>query len=234
MMSELHLSRVRLRSDAPVAALASSLLSAENGERSLKAHRLLWSLFADHPERTRDFLWRDEGGASWRRRTFLTLSTRPPEDRVRLFELETKPFAPQLSAGQRLRFRLRASPSINERRPSAGRGKRKDPVAHALRSLTREERASRRFEVLQQVGRDWLARQGERCGFRFPEGLPLIVDGEDWRAVPRNGSPPATFSVLDFEGVLEISAPAQFLHHLSAGIGRAKAFGCGLMLIRPA
>jgi len=26
-------------------------------------HRLLWSLFSDDPDRRRDFLWREEGGA---------------------------------------------------------------------------------------------------------------------------------------------------------------------------
>ena len=45
---------------------------------------------------------------------------------------------------------------------------------------------------------------------------------------------PATFSVLDLEGVLEVIDPAMFLQHLSTGFGRAKAFGCGLMLIRQA
>lgn len=229
----MHLSRVRLRRDASVAALAESLLSDQNGEASVKAHRLLWSLFADAPERTRDFLWRDDGGSSWRRRTFLTLSARPPEDRVRLFDIETKPFAPQLSAGQRLRFRLRASPSMNQRRPGAKRGKRRDPVAHVLRGLSREQRQSSRYDVLQQVGRAWLARQSERCGFRLPNGAPIVVEGENWRTVPRGSRAPATFSVLDFEGVLEVADPRRFLDNLTTGIGRAKAFGCGLMLIRP-
>ena len=232
-MTELHLSRIRLRDDAAVAALAANLLGEEDGETVLKAHRLLWSLFADGPERQRDFLWRDDGGAHWRRRTFITLSERPPEDRVRLFDVETKPFAPVLSTGQRLRFRLRASPSLNERRPGAKRGKRRDPVARALRGLTPDERQQSRYDVLQRVGRDWLARQSERRGFHLPQGAPLVVDGEDWRAVPRGGKAPATFSVLDFEGVLELDDTAIFVESLAAGIGRARAFGCGLMLIRP-
>ena len=40
--------------------------------------------------------------------------------------------------------------------------------------------------------------------------------------------------MLDFEGVLEVDDVAEFLKKLAAGIGRARAFGCGLMLIRPA
>jgi CRISPR system Cascade subunit CasE len=232
-MTEMHLSRIRLRDDAAVAALAASLLAEEDRETVMKAHRLLWSLFADGPDRKRDFLWRDDGGRHWRRRTFITLSERLPEDRVHLFDVETKPFAPALAIGQRLRFRLRASPSSNERCPGARRGKRRDPVAHALRGLTREERQQSRYHVLQRVGRDWLARQSERCGFHLPQDAPLVVDGEDWWAVPRGGKEPATFSVLDFEGVLELDDPAKFMDSLAAGIGRARAFGCGLMLIRP-
>ena len=153
---------------------------------------------------------------------------------MRLFDLETKQFAPSLWTGQRLQFRLRASPSSNERRPGAKRGKRRDPVAHVLRGLSREDRQKGRYDVLQQVGRDWLARQSERCGFRLPEGAPFVVGGEDWRVLPRGSGRPATFSVLDFEGVLEVVAPELFLQQLSTGFGRAKAFGCGLMLIRRA
>jgi CRISPR system Cascade subunit CasE len=248
-MTELHLSRVRLRDDVAVAALAGSLLAEENGEAVVKAHRLLWSLFPSllaekvpelpqHKQRQRpceNFLWREEGGTHWRRRTFITLSARPPEDRVRLFDVETKPFAPVLAAGQRLRFRLRASPSVNERCPGAPRGKRKDPVSIALNGLP-EKGKHQRDQVIQEVGHDWLTRQGVRAGFHLPDTRLLRVDGEDHRRLPRAGGPERTirFSVLDFEGLLEVDDAAAFLQALSHGIGRARAFGCGLMLIRPA
>jgi CRISPR system Cascade subunit CasE len=38
--------------------------------------------------------------------------------------------------------------------------------------------------------------------------------------------------VLDFEGMLVVEAPELFLASVAQGFGRAKAFGCGLMLIR--
>lgn len=232
-MSPLYLSRIRLRDDASVAALAGLLLPAQEDESVAAAHKLLWSLFADSPERARDFLWRDDGGARWRRRRFLALSHRPPEDRAGLFEVESKPFAPALGAGQRLRFRLRASPSSSVPTPGAKRGKRVDPVALALSKVPAAERPEWRYTVLQQVGRDWLTTQGDRAGFRLPEG-GLGVDGEDWRSLPRQGARPVTFSTLDFEGVLEVADPEVFHGALARGFGRAKAFGCGLMLIRPA
>ena len=48
------------------------------------------------------------------------------------------------------------------------------------------------------------------------------------------GLAPIRFSVLDFTGVLEVRDPAAFLAAIARGFGRAKAFGCGLMLIRRA
>jgi len=232
-VSSLYLSRIRLRDDASVAALAGLLLPAGEDQGAAAAHKLLWSIFADGPERARDFLWRDDGGTRWRRRTFLALSQRLPEDRARLFEIETKPFEPALRAGQHLRFRLRASPSANVRVPGGKRGKRVDPVALALSKVPRAEWAERRYDVLQQVGRDWLAAQGARSGFHLPEH-GLAVDGEDWRSLPRGGGAPITFSVLDLEGIIEVTDPDLFQPALARGFGRAKAFGCGLMLIRPA
>jgi CRISPR system Cascade subunit CasE len=57
-MSELWLSRARLRRDAPVAALARLLVPEAASAFPAAAHHLVWSLFADGPERRRDFLWR--------------------------------------------------------------------------------------------------------------------------------------------------------------------------------
>ena len=239
----LHLSRLRLRQDPDIAALARLLLPEEAGARLDAGHRLLWSLFADNPDRARDFLWREDAGGSWQRATFLVLSRRPPHDARGLFAVETKPFAPVLAAGQRLGFRLRASPSASSAPAGFGqRGKRIDPVARALSRFSGEERATRRHAVLQEVGAGWLARQGARAGFTLcedggPEGAGrprVAVDGDRWHALPREGGkPPVRFSSLDLEGVLRVEDPSAFVAALAEGFGRAKAFGCGLMLIRP-
>ena len=41
-----------------------------------------------------------------------------------------------------------------------------------------------------------------------------------------------SFSTLDFEGLLTVSDPGTFLSSIVRGFGAAKAYGCGLMLIR--
>jgi CRISPR system Cascade subunit CasE len=228
----LTLSRVRLRHAPDVGALARILLSDDADERVAHTHRLVWSLFADCASRKRDFLWREDGGNTWHSTTFLVLSQRMPEDHNNLFAIEAKPFAPRLRAGQRLGFRLRASPTANV--PAAGRrGQRKDPVALALSKLPASERPRRRYEVLQEEGRRWLAKQASRAGFMLPPSAPLLVDGEAHHALVRADGRPIRFPVLELEGVLEVSDPDRFVAALGHGFGRAKAFGCGLMLIRP-
>jgi CRISPR system Cascade subunit CasE len=42
------------------------------------------------------------------------------------------------------------------------------------------------------------------------------------------------FGVLDLAGTIEVTDSDAFLAALAQGFGRAKAFGCGLMLIRRA
>lgn len=236
-MTGLHLSRLTLRRDAAVAALAPLLVPDDADARIGGAHHLLWSLFADHPDRRRDFLWRDDAGAGGRGHVFHVLSRRPPLDRLGLFDVETQAFAPVLAAGDRLRFRLRANATVSVGAEGAGRGKRADIVARALAPLAPEERRLRRHDVIQAVGRQWLAAQGARAGFAPAvdgDAALVTVDGADWRVLRRSGAPPATFAVLDFAGIVEIADPGAFLAALPAGFGRAKAFGCGLMLIRRA
>ena len=163
MTRALYLSRVRLRSDASVAALLPLLLTAdgEKGQSRHPGHHLVWSLFADGPDRHRDFLWREMEP----RGTFLILSARPPMDRHELFELdEPKPFAPMLAAGDRLRFSMRANPVVRRRDSLRGRSVKHDVVMDALRSF-QGTRPEYRQVAIREQGVAWLARQAGKAGF---------------------------------------------------------------------
>lgn len=232
------LTRLRLARDAATAALAPVLLPESDDERAGVAHRLLWTLFAGDPEATRDFLWREEGGDDLApgRSRFLVLSARRPADPKGLFELdEPKPFTPVLAPGDRLRFALRANPVVTRKDPAGGRGKRHDVVMDRLRALPKgAARAEARHRVMQEAAAAWLAGQGERHGFALLPGS-LRADGYDQLRIRRSGGrAPIEVSRLDLEGLLEVTEPAAFLAALAQGFGKAKAFGCGLMLIRRA
>lgn len=165
----------------------------------------------------------------------MALSARPPVDEHRLFHLESKPFAPALHPGQRLRFDLRANPVVRSRpEPGAKRGRRHDVVMHALRDLPRDERPLERAAWTRAAAAAWLARQGERHGFT-PDLSRCIVNGYDQVRLPREpGGRPIAFSVLTLSGMLTVHEPEPFLARIAHGFGAAKAFGCSLMLVRPA
>jgi len=220
----LYLSRLRL-SRAPSARALDKLLNPDDpGQRKDAHHRLLWAAFADSDDRRRDFLWREERAGE-----FLTLSARPPVAGELFEEPEVKEFAPALSAGDRLSFALHA----NATRDRKGVG-RVDVVMDALHGLPQEERAAQRMAVAQKAGSDWLSRLGGAGGFRL-----IASNVNDYSVMalpdhrgPRKGQP--QFGILDMTGTLEVTDPAAFLARMAAGFGRARAFGCGLMLLRRA
>jgi CRISPR system Cascade subunit CasE len=49
----------------------------------------------------------------------------------------------------------------------------------------------------------------------------------------KKGGHTIRFSSVDFQGMLTVADPQTFSHQYRLGFGRAKAMGCGLMLIRP-
>lgn len=217
--------RARLRRDSSTAALARLLIPESAGARLGAAHSLVWALFADEPDRSRDFLWRE-----MRPGEFLILSLRPPADPHGLFDLECKPFAPALRSGQQLRFDLRANPVIAVAEKPGERGKRRDIVMHAIYDVAHEERAAARETAIRELGTAWLARKGETAGFGVAPDR-LYIDDYDQVHIPREGTRSIVFSTLTFHGVLTVHDPARFLTSIAKGFGAAKAFGCGLMLI---
>lgn len=239
----LYLSHLRLARTPSVQALEPLLAPADPAKRRAAQHNLLWSVFTDGPDRDRDFLWREE-----RENSFLILSARPPVQ-TDLFEPhQIKEFAPALAPGDRLGFQLRCNATRTEKTgglSTGGKEKKRhiDLVMDALQAIPGRKdlpkdaqslRAQARLSLAQDVGRAWLARQGERGGFHLLEAevadySTTVLPGHRGQ---RKGQP--QFGILDLTGRIEITEPEAFLAQMALGFGRAKAFGCGLMLIRRA
>jgi CRISPR system Cascade subunit CasE len=204
--------------------------------RTLATHRLVWTLFADAPDRERDFLWREADTG-----VFYLLSRRRPEDRHGLFDVDqSKVFSPRLGVGDRLTFMLRANATVSRQDRTKRRGVRCDVVMDAIYQTHGPERALARRSAIESAGIAWLAAQGAKAGFVLPDvgtggagasGTAVSVTTYRTLAIERPGAP-ARLGVLDFEGVLEVRDPALLIETIGTGFGRAKAFGCGLMLIR--
>ncbi|MCB1521791.1 MAG: type I-E CRISPR-associated protein Cas6/Cse3/CasE [Hyphomicrobiaceae bacterium] len=238
----MYLSRVCVRRDQGLAALGRVIVPDDDDRRLDVAHRLIWSLFGDTPDTRRDFLWREEEPGR-----FVILSRRAPAN-PGLFEIEMRQFSPALSKGDRLAFRLRANATVATR-DGAGKQHRHDVVMNAIQSCETGARAEPRKRELGWLETDdgriepplalrtWLERQGTRTGFSI-EALQVI--SYEKRQIPRDthknqrrkSKADVVFGIADLDGILVVHDPEQFVAGLCAGFGRAKAFGCGLMLIK--
>lgn len=81
----------------------------------------------------------------------------------------------------------------------------------------------------------WWNRQATRHGFEIAtdsSGQPCLeANGYRWHALPEKHRT-AGFSSLDLSGEIYVTEVEKFTRVLMTGIGPAKAFGCGLMMIR--
>ena len=187
----------------------------------------MWSLFGATPEQERDFLYR----LDWRNRTpeLVIVSRREPVDAHGIFELECRTYEPNLEVGDELVFSLRANATkdkIRSGKPSL----RVDIVMDRVRELRQANPGAdvNRVEIAKEAGRIWLSEKGKRCGF-VVQPDHVVVDSYRAEPIGRNKS---TLAQIDFRGRLSVTDPAAFNQALVSGIGRAKAFGCGLMLVR--
>ncbi|GAA1074394.1 type I-E CRISPR-associated protein Cas6/Cse3/CasE [Nocardiopsis metallicus] len=143
-------------------------------------------------------------------------------------------FLSRLETGQTWAFRLTANPVHSIRRKD---GEETKPTAH----VTPRHQAR------------WLLKKQEQCGFevlrgRNPDPAMPEVDGYELLVHDRNS---AGFDKPDprpgrkgkrmrvpvvtatFDGRLTVTDPDALRRALSSGIGRAKAYGCGLMTLAP-
>jgi CRISPR system Cascade subunit CasE len=226
-------SRVVLTPTRPQALAALLDQTARRGGLQL-GHRLIWTLFADEPDRSRDFLYLVE-----RERPFTAIvrSARAPVDGIGgLWTIERSyRFEPRLEPGQRLRFRLKAVPVTWTRTTARAETKRQDVIMAAWRRLTDAERADpERLEAsAESAARAWLQRQGERCGFEVSSADLAVLD-YDRRRVP-TGRPGQRliFGAVTFEGLLEVREVDEFRQTLGLGLGALRAFGHGLLQVAP-
>ena len=103
----------------------------------------------------------------------------------------------------------------------------------ALRLRCSGDRAEQRLAAIGKQGFAWLERQAEKAGFEV-RTEDVRIDGYQQHRVLRKSAPPMSFATLDYEGMLVVRDPAALLAGIARGFGAAKAYGCGLMLIRRA
>ncbi|MFC3609540.1 type I-E CRISPR-associated protein Cas6/Cse3/CasE [Stutzerimonas tarimensis] len=192
---------------------------ARHGE-PYRDHALIWKLFPGDGM-PRDFIFRkvDE-------RSYLVVSARPPQSCPGLFELQSKPYAPNLAPGQLLRFDLRANPTVSRSEPGR-RSQRHDVLMDAKR---RADRPADVRELQQAAGCDWLLKRGEQWGLAISENT-LMQDGYQQHRLRRKGKG-IEYSSLDYQGLAEVVDAERLQKALLEGVGHSKGFGCGLLLVK--
>jgi CRISPR system Cascade subunit CasE len=231
------------REDAAVGQLIRELAPSDTRATMSVGHRLMWTVAAaatraafdrDNPDRAdrAAFLWREaETG-----RKFYMLGPRPA-DRSDFFLIETKPFAPVFRCGDHLAFDLRLNATVARKGEAGRRSSRSDVAMDRMRADEAAAqtagaeiagRAERRLKAAEGAAAEWLSRVGARDGFLL-QGVKL--DAYRVETLARRGRS-AKFGVCDLRGALEVTEGERLLARVLAGFGRAKAFGCGLMLLR--
>ncbi|MEO9331477.1 type I-E CRISPR-associated protein Cas6/Cse3/CasE [Pseudomonas guguanensis] len=195
---------------------------ARHGE-PYRDHALIWRLFPGDGA-ARDFIFRrleDE-------RSFYVVSARPPQSDSGLFQIQSKPYVPKLEAGDRLRFDLRANPTVSIRHED-GRSRRHDVLMNAKRSAA-SDACERLNEVVQAAGQKWLLERAERWGLAIQEDSVLQAGYRQNRLRRKGGN--IEYSSLDYQGMAQVIDPQRLARALLEGVGHSKGFGCGLLLVK--
>lgn len=241
----------------PVTGIShKQLVNDVGGLDPYEQHQALWKLFnVSREERTNraEFLFRTEQQNGLP--VFYVLSRRQPQDRTGLWRVESKIYQPDIQVGDRLSFKLRVNPVVHDKKERSDiestqwlerraleqkkqktvtkKRIRHDVVMDAKRRIgwkdLPEDSRPPLAHVAFEAGACWLRDREERLGCSI-DNNSLRVDGyQTWR---QRGRKNIELSTLDFEGTLVVRDPVHFLNTLLKGVGRAKSFGCGLLLVR--
>ncbi|MFF0395167.1 type I-E CRISPR-associated protein Cas6/Cse3/CasE [Streptomyces sp. NPDC005248] len=157
---------------------------------------------------------------------------------------QTRPYAPlldRLAAGEKWAFRLTAN-----------------PVHHIRRKADEPRKRTAHLTPVHQMA--WLLDRQERGGFRIlekPNGKRLLPSGTTFKKYEHPGDRyeltvrdkrdlsfdksrsagtrgrPVSLVTVTFDGRLEVTDPDALRSTLTQGIGKAKAYGCGLITLAP-
>lgn len=215
----MYLSKISLAPGGAGQVIAQAL--SRNG--AYAEHQVLWQLFTDEVQR--QFIFRQEmapGGMQ-----FYVLSEKQPLAHP-AFRVRSKVFQPRLQAGQKLAFSLRANPTI------CSGHKRHDVLMHAKQVSRQQGLTPEQCQAAMELAaQEWLGQDRRAREWGFSLDVPAVVEGYMQHQSRKKGGV-IRFSSVDYQGVLTVQDPDRFWQQYCQGFGRAKAMGCGLMLIRPA
>lgn len=239
-----YFSRIRLDTTHPDAGAAVQQLLRDD---AYEDHRLLWQFFPASLGQERDFVFRRMEGADGNGAAlFYAVSRRAPGTPHPAWLVESKPYEPELQVGQELAFEVRVNP-VQSRKRDDGGARRDDVVMHAKHQLAQclghegwkeipQDERPPLYELVHEAVSKWFCGDEVNIGIAARNGFSaspaqLHVNGYRQHRMRRKQTD-IQVSAVDISGLLTVLDPERFVAALHSGIGKAKAFGCGLMLVR--
>ena len=197
-------------------------------------HRFIMSSFPDHFEQdpsaagsqaSQGVLYRLESISKMNSPYFLVQSEKKPDwnktqalHKTEICCMISNEWAPSFMVGSSYRFRIRANPTICCVRRGEN-GVRQKSVRKGLFSEEEQE--------------TWLEHVGNTSGFKLRSAITIRSLGKctGYQTAKQQDQKKRTITcyMVDFDGTLKITDPLQFTDAYRRGIGRGKAWGCGLI-----
>jgi CRISPR system Cascade subunit CasE len=254
----MYFSRVRIETGALAQIELMKLLQGD----IYAAHQLIWKLFPNDPDAKRTFLFRQEFEKEQISFTdtrhgmpiFYLVSEVKPAPVNGLLKVDLKEYNPIIKNGASFTFELRVNPVVQEkikrnntdewaknRREKGLREKAETKLRRYHDVLMDEKRRAKADgitdkEMIQKrmdvAIRTWFILKEKDCGFTL-ENDRMEATSYRQQLLRKRGSREISFSSVDLSGVLTVTDIEKFKNTLFNGLGRSKAFGCGLLLIKP-
>ncbi len=173
---------------------------------SYRWHQQIWLAFPNQPEAKREFLFRvDARDGGYR---ILLLSTKSPQDSD-IMKWRTTEVTDAFLSHKRYKFQLKANPTF------------------------RRSSDKRRIAIYDEEGlTNWIVKKASDAGFKIIPGSLRFTGSQS--SVFRNGDNKiGKHSSVDYTGEIEVMDFDLFKKNFFCGIGPAKGFGYGLLMLQP-
>jgi CRISPR system Cascade subunit CasE len=181
-------------------------------------HQRVWQAFKGYANSTRNFLIRiDRKEEAYRVLILSSIEpTKPDWCPTGCFETKTIPEG--FYSYTRYRFSLLANPTKKMRVINADGNRKKNG---------RRQPITQRTELI-----EWLQRKAQDGGFKInSDSISTVPRGREY--FHKDNCSHGVHNAVEFQGELSIENPLQFRQTLASGIGSAKAFGFGLLILDP-
>lgn len=218
----MYFSKITLQTNIPRQELIKVINQGE-----YKQHQILWRLFRDSEDtqQTRSFIYRYDLEKTLP--YFYAVSQNKPKENIDCWAVESKIYEPKIPLAQEFTFILRVNPRIAKIIPNS----KKHYYCDAIMDAYKKQNASiiSKQQIIQDVGNAWLNTRAPKYGFSIKS---MFVEFYEQHRLFKKGYKDICFSTLDYRGKLRVENPELFLQTLYNGIGAAKGFGCGLLMIK--